>query len=108
MIHTSQFVQVTGKLKQTNIQIPAGDAGGEFDPHGADGKGNPIGGIIVGKGKDGKIVQFTEWTQFIGSDIFCIRACYPNADMRYCEHIYDEMGCEWVRLASACIDRRLD
>lgn len=69
MVHTSQFVQITGKLKQTSLNIPDGDAGGEYDPHGADGKGNPIGGIVVGRGKDGRIVQFTEWTEFIRSDM---------------------------------------
>ena len=69
MLHTSQYVQITGKLQQTNINIPEGDSGGEYDPHGADGKGNPIGGLVVGKGKDGKIVQFAQWTQFIGNDM---------------------------------------
>lgn len=31
--------------------------GGELDPHGADGNGNPIGGIVIASG-----TQIAEWT----------------------------------------------
>jgi hypothetical protein len=80
MVHTSQYVQITGKLKQSQINVSPGDAGGEYDPHGADGKGNPIGGIVLNKGKDGKVVQFAEWTQFIGNDM----VSSPNAAFMSC------------------------
>lgn len=35
--------QITGTGDFTKINIAAGDAGGELDPHGATGNGNPIG-----------------------------------------------------------------
>lgn len=37
----------TGDLTQLNIK--RGDDGGELDPHGADRKGNPIGGLVFTK-----------------------------------------------------------
>jgi hypothetical protein len=37
-------VQITGYGDFTNMNIPTGDEGGELDPHGAYGSGNPIGG----------------------------------------------------------------
>lgn len=61
------------------MNIPAGDDGGELDPHGADGNGNPIGGLVLSN-IGGKTFQFKEWTQFISDDEFCIRACYDGPD----------------------------
>ncbi|KAG8766436.1 hypothetical protein FRC16_007662, partial [Serendipita sp. 398] len=76
------------------IHVPNGDEGGELDNHGADGNGNPIGGLIYGNAF-GNGQQFHEWTQFISYNEFCIRACVgPNAPVN-CNHIYDEMGCYW-------------
>ena len=40
-VKTPDYVQVTGKGDFTKINVPAGDYGGELDPHGADAKGNP-------------------------------------------------------------------
>jgi hypothetical protein len=40
-VKTPDYVQVTGVGDFTKINIPRGDAGGELDPHGADGNGNP-------------------------------------------------------------------
>lgn len=34
MIRTPHFIQITGTLKGTNINIKNGDEGGELDPHG--------------------------------------------------------------------------
>jgi hypothetical protein len=68
-VHTDNFVQVTGKFDQTKINIKKGDSGGELDAHGADGKSNPIGAIVVGTGKDGNLIQFPEWTSFLGNDM---------------------------------------
>jgi hypothetical protein len=45
----------------TNINIPAGDAGGELDPHGADGNGNPIGGLVFSSAF-GALEEIHEWT----------------------------------------------
>lgn len=43
-VKTPSYVQITGTGDFTKIGITAGDPGGELDPHGADGNGNPIGG----------------------------------------------------------------
>ena len=40
-VKTPDYVQITGKGDFTKINVPAGDYGGELDPHGADAKGNP-------------------------------------------------------------------
>ncbi|GAA5987022.1 hypothetical protein JCM5350_002818 [Sporobolomyces pararoseus] len=88
-----KYVQITGTGKFTKMNIPAGDDGGELDPHGADGNGNPIGGLLLSN-IGGKTFQFKEWTQFISDDEFCIRACYDGPDSwKWC--IYDVMGCYW-------------
>lgn len=92
---TEKFVQITGTGKFTQMNIPAGDEGGELDPHGADGNGNPIGGLILSN-IGGKTFQFKEWTQFISDTEFCIRLCYDGPDAwKWCNHIYDVMGCYW-------------
>ncbi|KAJ7266584.1 carbohydrate-binding module family 13 protein [Mycena rebaudengoi] len=93
-VKTPDYVQVTGVGDFTKINIAANDAGGELDPHGADGNGNPVGGLVFGN-SFGQGQQYHEWTSFIGSDEFCFRACTgPNA-ARNCQHIYDVMGCFW-------------
>jgi len=93
-VKTPDYVQVTGVGDFTKINIPKGDAGGELDPHGADGNGNPIGGLVFGN-SFGAARQYHEWTSFISDTEFCFRACVgPNA-ARNCQHIYDLMGCYW-------------
>ncbi|SCZ93909.1 BZ3500_MvSof-1268-A1-R1_Chr6-3g08976 [Microbotryum saponariae] len=94
-IRTPHYIQITGVGDFTKINIPKGDEGGELDPHGADGTGNPKGGIVIAN-VDGRKVQIQEWTEFIAYNEFCIRACLPGKDAkRWCEHIYDVMGCFW-------------
>lgn len=93
-VKTPDYVQITGQGDFTKINIPNGDEGGELDNHGADGNGNPIGGLIFGN-VFGTNLQFHEWTEFIAYNEFCIRACIgPNAAVN-CNHIYDVMGCYW-------------
>ena len=41
-IQTEKYIQVTGNLDQTALNIAADDPGGEMDPMGADMKGNPV------------------------------------------------------------------
>ncbi|PWN48520.1 hypothetical protein IE53DRAFT_389271 [Violaceomyces palustris] len=97
-VKTDEYVQVTGVGDFTNINIPFGDDGGEFDPHGADDLGNPIGGVLyttANPATNGRPFFVSEWTNFMSYNQFCIRACWgPNAARR-CEHIYDVMGCRW-------------
>ncbi|KAM0746762.1 hypothetical protein T439DRAFT_329458 [Meredithblackwellia eburnea MCA 4105] len=65
--------------------------GGELDPHGADGNGNPIGALVYVNG-----VQIHEWTSFMSDTEFCFRACWDGANAwEICNHIYDLQGCQW-------------
>lgn len=44
--------------------MPGDDSGGELDPHGADGVGNPIGGQLYSAGlphSNGTVTQVHEW-----------------------------------------------
>nr|GAT47198.1 predicted protein [Mycena chlorophos] len=94
---TPDYVQVTGVISDpTKLNIPANDQGGELDPHGADGNGNPVGGIVFSSAF-GQLEQIFEWTNFMEGNIFCFRACNPKGSNppQFCEHIYDVMGCEW-------------
>jgi len=95
-VQTPDYVQVTGIGDLTKINVPAGDAGGELDPHGADGNGNPIGGLVFSTAFTGQIVELHEWTNFVSATEFCFRGCIdsPTAPA-LCNHIYDEMGCNW-------------
>jgi hypothetical protein len=94
-IQTPDFVQVTGIGDLTKINIPKGDGGGELDPHGADGNGNPIGGLVFSSAF-GQLEQILEWTNFVSDTEFCFRACKPGPNAaRLCQHIYDVMGCFW-------------
>lgn len=45
----------------TQLNIPKGDEGGELDPHGADGNGNPVGGLVFSSAF-GTLEQIHEWT----------------------------------------------
>ncbi|KAG0659425.1 hypothetical protein C6P46_005204 [Rhodotorula mucilaginosa] len=76
--------QITGTGDFTKINIAAGDAGGELDPHGATGNGNPIGSLVYANGQ-----QIHEWTSISDSE-FCFRICHDAPDAwLWCQHIYD-------------------
>ena len=66
----------------------------QLDPHGADGNGNPVGGLVYGN-TFGSSLQYHEWTSFISDTEFCFRACVGANAATNCQHIYDEMGCYW-------------
>ncbi|WWC85490.1 uncharacterized protein L201_000354 [Kwoniella dendrophila CBS 6074] len=91
------YVQVTGNGDLTKLLIPAGDEGGELDPHSWTGLGNPQGGLVFTNAFSGQYEQTHEWTSFMSSNEFCIRACRdgPNA-AAYCEHIYDVLSCAFT------------
>ncbi|KAF8526644.1 hypothetical protein BU17DRAFT_74148 [Hysterangium stoloniferum] len=100
-MQTPDYVQVTGRIDQVLINIADGDSGGEEDPHGADGRGNPLGSLIYSNafpasgGDKTKLIQVIEWHNFLGGDIFCMKVCDPagaNA-AHFCEHIFDRIGC---------------
>lgn len=89
-------VQITGAGDLTKLNIPKGDDGGELDPHGADGNGNPIGGLVFGTSYGGIMRQFHEWTNFMSSGNFCFRVCLdgPNAP-KYCGHVSTALRSEF-------------
>ncbi|KAH0585642.1 hypothetical protein H2248_008862 [Termitomyces sp. 'cryptogamus'] len=93
-VKTKDYVQVTGVGDLTFLNIQKGDQGGELDNRGADGNGNPSGGLVYGN-TFGPGVQYHEWTSFISDTQFCFRACVGADATVNCNHIYDVMGCEW-------------
>lgn len=46
-LKTPTYVQVSGWWDGTRLNIQNGDNGGELDPHGATGEGNPVGGNVT-------------------------------------------------------------
>jgi len=99
-MRTPDYVQIIGFIDQEQINIKKGDYGGELDPHGADLRGNPLGGLFYStafSGNNDTYQQVIEWTNFMGGDAFCIKACDPagpNA-AHFCEHIFDRIGCSY-------------
>jgi len=99
-MRTPDYIQVVGFIDQTKINMADGDYGGELDPHGADFRGNPLGGLFysTGFGSDhNKYTQVIEWHNFMGGNAFCLKACDPagpNA-AKFCQHIYDRIGCAY-------------
>ncbi|KDE06562.1 hypothetical protein MVLG_03059 [Microbotryum lychnidis-dioicae p1A1 Lamole] len=107
-IKTPHYVQVTGYINQAMINIDANDQGGEMDPHGADQRGNPLGGLLFSQAFNGNSTtnsstpsgasfrQVIQWHNFMGANYFCLKACDPSWDggARMCEHVYDRAGCD--------------
>ncbi|GLB42719.1 putative carbohydrate-binding module family 13 protein [Lyophyllum shimeji] len=98
-LKTSAYVQVLGYGDFTKLNIPYGDYGGELDPHGAYGSGNPIGGNVTSN-ITGSDQNFAEWMLYIDYNQFCLRVC-TSANSTYsaaamCWHELDEMGCGFV------------
>ncbi len=59
-LKTPSFVQITGTGDFTKIHIRAGDEGGELDPHGATGSGNPVGGVVFTRAYTGNWEQLPD------------------------------------------------
>ncbi|KAI0742028.1 hypothetical protein C8Q80DRAFT_1221823 [Daedaleopsis nitida] len=100
---TPGYLQIVGFIDQTKINIAGDDDGGEMDPHGADLRGNPLGGLVYSNGfasnngNNDTFQQVIEWHNFMGSNSFCFKACDP-ADPQaphLCEHIYDRIGVDY-------------
>ncbi|KIJ42350.1 hypothetical protein M422DRAFT_171118, partial [Sphaerobolus stellatus SS14] len=99
-IKTPSYIAILGYIDQTKINMVKGDWGGEMDPHGADLRGNPIGGLLFSSAFSGNTdtyVQTVEWHTFIGNNFFCFKACDPadSNDAHYCEHVFDRLGCAY-------------
>ncbi|KAJ7450027.1 hypothetical protein B0H11DRAFT_1928413 [Mycena galericulata] len=99
-LKTDFYVQIMGTGNLTALNIVNGDEGGELDPHGATGAGNPVGGNVTTNVVDGVDEPIAEWMLYIDYNQFCLRVC-TNANATYsaafmCWHELDEMGCEFV------------
>lgn len=94
-VYAPHYVQVTGEGDLTKINVAKGDDGGELDPHGATGEGNPVGGLVFHCTK-GKCIQMHEWAMFMSDTEFCFRACYDgDRATSLCRHTYDTLGCRF-------------
>ena len=58
-----------------------------------------VGGLVYGN-SFGQGLQYHEWTSFISDNEFCFRACVGARATSLCNHIYDVMGCYWVRFSN--------
>jgi hypothetical protein len=100
-MRTPDYVQVVGFIDQSLINIKSDDFGGELDPHGADLRGNPLGGLVFSNafsnGANNTYKQVIEWHNFMGGNAFCFKVCDPagpNA-AHFCEHVFDRIGCAY-------------
>jgi len=74
-----------------------------MDPHGADRRGNPLGGLLFSNafpanaGNANNFQQVIEWHNFMGGGVFCLKACDPAGPdaADFCEHIFDRIGCQY-------------
>jgi len=97
---TSAYIQITGFVDNTALNLDPNDGGGELDPHGADLQGNPLGGVVYSTGtsdsKDGTLTQALNWNLFVGSGIFCLKICDNTiTSPDYCLNVYDLIGCAY-------------
>ncbi|KAG1727724.1 hypothetical protein EDB19DRAFT_1749350 [Suillus lakei] len=103
LIKTPNYIQIAGFLDQTQVNINADDYGGELDPHGADLRGNPLGGLMYSNafpsngGNNASYQQVIDWTNFMGGNSFCMKVCDPAGQNQQalCQNIYDRLGCEY-------------
>lgn len=98
-VKTPLYWQIQGFGDFTHLNIQDGDEGGELDPHGATGLGNPVGGNVT-TNATGSDVSYEEWMNYMAYDQFCLRICISEnstySAANECQHTLDEMGCSWV------------
>ncbi|KAL7422328.1 hypothetical protein Q5752_002974 [Cryptotrichosporon argae] len=98
-VKTPLYWQIQGWGDFTKLNIQDGDEGGELDPHGATGNGNPVGGNVT-TNATGSDVSYEEWMNYMAYDQFCLRICIAENSTYSaaieCEHTFDLMGCQWV------------
>jgi len=96
-ITTPDYIEITGFIDQTKIDMNAQDSGGELDPHGADLRGNPLGGLFFSTAFTGQWEQVIQWHSFMGGNQFCQKLCNPASPnaASLCYNIYDRIGCAY-------------
>ncbi|KAG1841166.1 hypothetical protein C8R48DRAFT_751227 [Suillus tomentosus] len=102
LIKTPNYIQFAGFIDQTQVNIAVNDYGGELDPHGADLRGNPLGGLMYSNafpsndGNNDSYQQVIDWTNFLGGAGFS-KVCDPAGQNQQalCQNIYDRLGCAY-------------
>ncbi|KAN0083951.1 hypothetical protein V8E55_007455 [Tylopilus felleus] len=99
---TVMYHQLFIYINQVMVNLNAQDYGGELDPHGADLRGNPIGGLMYStafSADNTTVEQVTDWNSFIGGNATCFTICNPSSSSadqsNYCQNIYDLLGCAY-------------
>jgi hypothetical protein len=96
VLKTSQYIQIVAYINQQNVDMQAGDYGGELDSGGQDTAGNPMGGLVYTTdfSTDGSLQQTQYWTEFIGGGIMGMKICNPGGTnpQGYCQHTLDRIG----------------
>ncbi|KAH6899344.1 manno protein [Coprinopsis sp. MPI-PUGE-AT-0042] len=87
-IQTPDYISLVGFVDQRLINIQSDDYGGEMDPHGADLRGNPMGGIMFSSAFGTPNKQVIEWHKCPATP------AGPNA-AHFCEHVFDRIGCAY-------------
>ncbi|BGP39749.1 hypothetical protein JCM10450v2_003719 [Rhodotorula kratochvilovae] len=100
VMHTSAYIQWTGRINLTGLGLTENDTGGELDPHGADLAGNPLGGLVYSSGlpsgDNQTEQQVVEWNNFVGAGAFCLKLCDPKVTSpNYCQNKFDLLGCSY-------------
>ncbi|GAA6060071.1 hypothetical protein JCM10212_003032 [Sporobolomyces blumeae] len=100
VLRTKAYIQWTGHINMTGVNLMQDDTGGELDPHGADQLGNPLGGLVYSSGlpsgDNSTLQQVVSWNEFIGSGVFCLKLCDPSiTSPNYCENKFDLIGCDY-------------
>jgi hypothetical protein len=93
-VQTADYVQVTGTFNPAVMNLAANDCGGEYDNHGAEGVGNPVGVGFPSGFHD--FFQFLGSCDIPGSSTFGIRMCRGSNSYNYCKNTYDLMGLLFV------------
>ncbi|KZV67290.1 hypothetical protein PENSPDRAFT_654220 [Peniophora sp. CONT] len=94
LLKTKEYWMITGLIDQTKLNMQSNDTGGELDSGGQDERGNPIGGQMYSTAFNSDYQQIQWWTEFIGSNQFCIKICNPAGSNNpgYCQHTLDRIG----------------
>jgi len=97
VLKTPDYLQFVGFIDQAQINLSHDDFGGEMDPHGADNRGNPMGGVVFSSNWTGSDIQVSDWHNFMGGNAFCFRICDPSRPnaRNFCENVYDRIGCAY-------------
>ncbi|KAF7793752.1 hypothetical protein EIP86_004871 [Pleurotus ostreatoroseus] len=71
-LRSPSYLEVLAFIDQTMLNLQPDDYGGELDPHGADLRGNPLGGLVYsnnlpqsGTGDNNSYTQVIEWHKYV-------------------------------------------